>query len=187
MALTPAAPQTASGRRHYRVVGVQQAVISFFTKVWTPCHALPHRQQLEQQRSQLQALRGEEAKQEAVAREARERAAALRADASAAHQQSGLVSALMAAKARGEVSGVFGRLGGCWACAWPVGGPVLGMQGAYLLACWLCSAEQICWCWLGTPQRLAPLGFIGDLGAIHHGYGVGVAQVPSPFPLSALR
>ena len=60
---------------------------------------------------QLESHRKEEGRMDAAAKEARERVAALRSDAGSQQQQSGLVAALMAAKSKGEVSGVYGRLG----------------------------------------------------------------------------
>ena len=76
------------------------------------CPSPPLRQQIGAHQDELQAQRAEEGQLELRAGEARERAAALRAEASgSAVQQGGLVAALMAAKAKGEVSGVYGRLG----------------------------------------------------------------------------
>jgi chromosome segregation ATPase len=55
----------------------------------------------------------EEKRLEAAAQEARERAAGLKAEVGASSQQSSLMVALMAARAKGEVSGLYGRLGEC--------------------------------------------------------------------------
>ena len=76
-----------------------------------PTSLSPCRPQIEKYKVDLQRLRVEEADLEQQASGARERAASLKADANSTQQQGGIVSALMEAKAKGEVSGVYGRLG----------------------------------------------------------------------------
>ncbi len=75
-----------------------------------PAPPMPRRQ-IEEHKVELESHRREEGRLDGAAREARERVAALRSDVGSSQQQSGLVTALMAAKTKGEVSGVYGRLG----------------------------------------------------------------------------
>jgi structural maintenance of chromosome 4 len=69
------------------------------------------RQEIETHRKELASGQSEEKRLEAAAQEARERAAGLRAEVGASTQQSGLMVALMTARTKGEVSGLYGRLG----------------------------------------------------------------------------
>lgn len=69
------------------------------------------KQRIEVQRQQLAAAQGEERAAEEAIGGARQKVAQLRADLSATEGQSGVVKELMAAKARGELSGIYGRLG----------------------------------------------------------------------------
>ncbi|KAG2492144.1 hypothetical protein HYH03_009635 [Edaphochlamys debaryana] len=69
------------------------------------------RSDLDGQRQELSAAQAAEKAAEQELGMVRERVVALRADLTASQGQSGVIKELMAAKARGELSGIFGRLG----------------------------------------------------------------------------
>ncbi|GFH20092.1 structural maintenance of chromosomes protein [Haematococcus lacustris] len=69
------------------------------------------KQQMQSHKQELAAGQAEETRLKSSARELSDRVAGLRSDAFSSTQQSGLVVALMTAKAKGEISGVYGRLG----------------------------------------------------------------------------
>ncbi|KAG2452715.1 hypothetical protein HYH02_002947 [Chlamydomonas schloesseri] len=69
------------------------------------------RQDIEAQKKELAAAQAAEAEADGKLSSVRERVVQLRADLNASQGQSGVIKELMAAKARGELTGIYGRLG----------------------------------------------------------------------------
>ncbi len=74
------------------------------------------RSDIEAQRTELSSCQSEEGRLEGSVRELRERVSGLRADSQGSAHSSQLVTALMTARAKGELKGVYGRLGERVAC-----------------------------------------------------------------------